>query len=969
MWRSASMFGPHISRPFSLIFLFFLLLEDNRSNGAPFGNRKSGKSSSVFSLFNLKEKSRFWSESVIRSGIDDLESSKPGKYDAINYTKAGNIANYLNLLEVESMYLPVPVNFIFIGFEGNGNREFKLNAEELERWFTKIDHIFEHTRIPKVGEILTPFYKTSIDREQRHHLPLTSHMNYNFSVHAIQMGEKVTSIFERAIDVFGRSDNVSASRDDVVGLWQVDVDMMSVVFTSLVEYLQLEDAYNIFILNPKNDTKRAKYGYRRGLSETEINFLKENKSLQARILQSGNIPESVLALEKIKKPLYGKHPMAKFSWTITEEADTIEWHNRCQDVLNNVEKLYQGKDTADIIQSKVLQFLNGKNDDLKPFSEKDLKSGDLSGFHSECLTDTFIGNHRWAFIDLTAGPFSWGPSVGGEGVRTEQSLPNVEKTIGAVAEISEDEAEDRLQEAIQEKFAVFGEWEMMISCFIGILTHTIYILSQNDHNAIDILLAEIDIYELFAFKHCKGRKVKLALCEELDERMQDLKKELQSVEGEENEESHKQKAIDALKRMENWNLFSDTYEDFQNYTVARDTFLSHLGATLWGSLRHIVSPSLADGAFHYYEKVSFQLFFITQEKTRNIKQLPVDLKSLMDGLSSLVLPSQTPLFSTHMLPLSEDPALAMAFSVARRAAAVPLLLVNGTYRKTVRSYLDSSILQHQLQRLQDHASLKGSHAQSRSTLEIPIFWFIHGDALLVDKHYQAKSVSDMVIVVQSEPSSWESHLQCNGQSLLLDLRRPIKAALAAVSEHLAGLLPLHLVYSQAHETAIEDWVWSVGCNPLSVTSQGWHISKFQTDTIARSYVLTSLEESIQLINSAIHLLVKERTSDQTFKLFQSHERELMNKYNYVVSLWRRISTITGDLRYADALRLLNTLDDATKGFADYVNATVVSLHPIHCTRQRKVEVEFDMTTIPAFLVVILVLWFVLKPRRPKPKIN
>lgn len=40
---------------------------------------------------------------------------------------------------------------------------------------------------------------------------------------------------------------------------------------------------------------------------------------------------------------------------------------------------------------------------------------------------------RWAFIDLTAGPFSWGPAVGGEGVRTELSLPNVEKTIGAVA--------------------------------------------------------------------------------------------------------------------------------------------------------------------------------------------------------------------------------------------------------------------------------------------------------------------------------------------------------------------------------------------------------------------------------------------------------------------------------------------------------------------------------------------------------
>jgi hypothetical protein len=49
--------------------------------------------------------------------------------------------------------------------------------------------------------------------------------------------------------------------------------------------------------------------------------------------------------------------------------------------------------------------------------------------------------------------------------------------------------------------------------------------------------------------------------------------------------------------------------------------------------------------------------------------------------------------------LSDDPALAMAFSVARRAAAVPVLLVNGTHRSSNRVYLDSLLLQEQLQRL------------------------------------------------------------------------------------------------------------------------------------------------------------------------------------------------------------------------------------------------------------------------------
>ncbi|XP_048494940.1 uncharacterized protein LOC104886808 isoform X2 [Beta vulgaris subsp. vulgaris] len=879
---------PKLPRLFVFIFTLLLVFAPGL-HGSP-THRKS-KMSSVFSLFNLKRNSRFWTESVLHGDFDDLESSSPGKSGALNYSKAANIANYLKLQEIDSMHLPVPVNFIFIGFEGRGNHEFTLQPEELERWFTKIDHMFEHTWVPQIEEVLNPFHKVNVDKGS-HHFPTLSHVNYNFSVHAIRMNEKVTSVLERAIAVLSRKDDVSRSWENKDALWQVDLDLMEVFFDSLIEYLQLENAYNIFVLNPKHNANITRYGYRRGLSESEIDFLRQNKSLQATLLESKNTPEISLAIEKIQRPLYEKHPMAKFAWTTTEETDTVEWSNRCSEALDSIENFYKGKDTDNIIQSKVLQVLNGKNGDVKLALRKELKSWDLSGLHTECLTDTWIGKYRWAFIDLSAGPFTWGPAVGGQGVRTEETLPNVKKTIGAVAEILEVEAEENLQDAIQEKFAVFGDKE---------------------HEAIDILLAEIDIYELFSFKHCKGRRIKLALCEELDERMQEVKNELQSMEGDEYDENHKRKALDALRRMESWNLFSDTSVEFESYTVARDTFLSHLGSTLWGSMRHIIAPSVADGRFHFYEQISYQLFFVTQEKVRHVKHLPVDLKALMEGLSSLLLPSQKVMFSQHMLPLSDDPALAMAFSVARRAATVPMLFVNGTYRKIVSNYLDSSILQHQLQRINDHNSLKGMHANSRLTLEVPVFWFIQSDPLLVDKYYQAKALSDMIIVVQSETSSWDSHLQCNGNSILWDLRRPIKAAIAASSEHLAGLLPLHLGYSHAHETATEEWMWSVGCNPLSITSQGWRISQFHSDTIARSYIITSLEESIQLVNAAIHRLVMEPTTQNSFKLFQFQERELVNKYNFVVGLWRRIATVTGELRYIDALKLLYTLDDASRG--------------------------------------------------------
>ncbi|VAI39247.1 unnamed protein product [Triticum turgidum subsp. durum] len=808
----------------------------------------------------------------------------------------------MNLAEVDSIYFSIPVNFIFMGFDGKGGHEFKLGPEELERWFTKIDHIFEHTRIPPVGEVLTPFYKTTVKRLKKYDLPLVSHVNHNFSVHAIHMGEDIMSVFEHAVKVLSRREDLTDPSENGALIWQVDSDQMEHVFSTLVDHLQIQEAYNIFILNPKPIEKSTQYGYRKGFSESEINLLRENKTLQARILQSKRDPKLYLAdIEKgvNKRPLYENHPLSSFSWTTTDNVDMGDWSKQCKEALSGFELLKAGKSKDDIIYDKAVQILHGAKDELHDVLESALMSSDLKGLHAECLTDIWVGRNRFAFVDLTAGPFSWGPAVGGDGVRTELTLPNVGKTVGAVAEVTEEEAEENLQDTIRERFSSVGE----------------------DYHAVDILLAEIDVYELFAFKHCMKRRVQLALCKELDHRMHELKNELEGYNSGDSEEINKKKALDALKRMENWNLFKDNSEEHHSYTVARDSFLAHLGSTLWGSMRHVVAPSVSHRAYHYYEKLSFQLYFVTQEKVRTIKQLPINVKSIRDGLSSLLLPSQKSMFTQHMLSLSEEPALMMAFSMARRAAVVP------------------------------------------------VFWFIHSEPLLLDKHYQAKALSNMVVVVQSDVDSWESHIQCNGRSILWDLRKPVKAAIAASAEYVSGLLPSHLAYSSAHETASEDWTWSVGCNPLSISSKGWQLSEFQQDVIARNYIITGVEESIRVVNSAIQRLVTERTSEQGFKIFKTKESGMVEKYNSVVNMWRRVAFMSRGLRYGDAVKLMSSLEEASNGFSHAVNSTISSLHPAKCARQRKIDVQLDMTTIPAFIVVFGLLWFLLRPRRPKPKIN
>ena len=50
-----------------------------------------------------------------------------------------------------------------------------------------------------------------------------------------------------------------------------------------------------------------------------------------------------------------------------------------------------------------------------------------------------------------------------------------------------------------------------------------------------------------------------------------------------------------------------------NVSLAFDLFLGELGATLSASMRHLAAPSTADGAYHFYQKISFHIYLITQQ--------------------------------------------------------------------------------------------------------------------------------------------------------------------------------------------------------------------------------------------------------------------------------------------------------------------------------------------------------------------
>jgi len=71
------------------------------------------------------------------------------------------------------------------------------------------------------------------------------------------------------------------------------------------------------------------------------------------------------------------------------------------------------------------------------FADEPKDSGPLLGqkprrpedFDEDCLSDSWVASDRLAWIDLTAGPFTWGPSAGGVGARTHATLPSVSEMV------------------------------------------------------------------------------------------------------------------------------------------------------------------------------------------------------------------------------------------------------------------------------------------------------------------------------------------------------------------------------------------------------------------------------------------------------------------------------------------------------------------------------------------------------------
>ena len=264
---------------------------------------------------------------------------------------------------------------------------------------------------------------------------------------------------------------------------------------------------------------------------------------------------------------------------------------------------------------------------------------------------------------------------------------------------------------------------------------------------------------------------------------------------------------------------------------AVDQFLSDLSATITSALRHVFLPSSPLYPAQYSQRVVFHVYVITDHHTYDpLDPLRAfDYASFRHEILKLKLPQQEFSFHMNRIDMADSPSLGAAFHSSLRSLVLPTLSVQGWFSAVTQLSIDSRTLRKSLSSIRE-VSVKGGWGYRHSgplkspspapfvmgddsdvdatgfTTErhVPIFLFSldHPYPVFVDKYYQAKALSDMVVAVQSPDMESPSRMSCNGKPIFWNLRDPTKHLLAAAALQLGGLVPPHVSYNPGMEVSM-----------------------------------------------------------------------------------------------------------------------------------------------------------------------
>ena len=683
---------------------------------------------------------------------------------------------------------------------------------------------------------------------------------------------------------------------------------MTSVLHSLLSHLKLTKSYTLFLINPKKPVvdQKQSYGYRTGFSKTEIDYLYDlpNKVDILNILDSpslkGKTPlEPLPPIESVKrnKTEQGKVQIEDFSelslrwanWyvsTYQKNSTGSNYPQACAYAQDEEDKDIRCVSMSRVESAKIEELSRMIAYHGAEYERNYLRNVLLTkNVFDECLVDAWISHERFAFLDLSAGPFTWGTAFAMEGIKIEETIPRFPE------------------------FKVGG---------------------QNKDSPMRRQAQLTSLEAQYTF-YCVGddREQHQLLCDNLVSKMRKLNHEM--------EESEEEEQLDG-----NYAEIKETVN------IKLDYWLADLASLISSSLRHVFSPGVPLYKSYFADRVVFDIFVFSDHNAFDpLGEGYVNIAELKKELLRFKLKQQEFLFNVKKISMSEDQFVAMAFQNSLKAATIPGVDLDGRFEPEEQLYIDSKEVRRQLKSmyLQDdkiriekdsRMRKKGSKVLETSR-HIPIYLFSvnYDTPVLVDKYYLAKGLKDMVVAVQTNFGRYRTKLQCNNKYIHWNLQNPIKQILSAAALTLGGLVPPHISYSRSRMVATQNWLWSIGDNPFSHTTHSYRFGTLHKDLVFRNYIVNGIEDSLETVNHAIQLLTCQRTTHTNFEAFSFiPKQKLLDTIEKLRVLWKKTVSKMAVMKWEEAIDLLKEIEVSTSDFRNIIYDITTVFELFRCAPQQ-----------------------------------
>ncbi|GAM21679.1 hypothetical protein SAMD00019534_048540 [Acytostelium subglobosum LB1] len=912
--------------------------------------------------------------------LNNNNNNRDDPTDLQGWLDAQSVAKYLGLPLTKRVHLRIPINFIFVGFNGDGNKAFSLEDHHLVEWFQHIEHSLPNVIVP-LGEDLV----TSDINET----PAT-HIEYSFDIQVSKVDALVTTLIEDAIywhlrnedpSYYDTNATSSPQSKDTQQRFYTNPYLVSSLLSSLSSHLNLNtNSYSIYVLNPNhplrsnsngNDSNSASdepivYGYRTGLSNGELRVLNANPALvfnnEWKIesdydfvemfkparghIEPGEVQQSTLHINDNLK----LRDLSKLSheWARSMSQEFAKYRNQSATGGPATETCFYGSPdgTEDrwictapqLVQHdeegmSTIKHAQNLYDNGNWFEKFYIQSAHNHWVQENCLVDSWISHKRFAFVDLTAGPFSWGPTIGGNGLKSRLTLPKV-------------------PDSLQDKITSIRQ------------------LVQNDKQRLEKLQQELTITQTLYKNTCSSTQVVDENCQNLKRNIAKLESILMDTVSWEpffNNDDSPMHNIDLLLG----NLIESVEE------IEMNDFKAHLGAVLSDSLRHLVAQPQPLFKSDYYSRVNFHVIIISDHKQYNPRDHSMfNYELFKHQLDKLKSPGQEFTYNIKMIPMLDDPTLSLAYHTSLKTILQPTVNKDGAFETKLNYYIDSKEIKYQLTRLNPDQH-SDDMQQVMKSKHIPIFIFSLGgdNAVFIDRDKRAKALDNMVIAVQTNVM-YNSSFTCNDQPVTLNLSNPMSPLLAATALSLGGLVPNHVSYSEATMKATQNWQWSVGDSPTAstFTFPFSYFSEFQRDAIHRNYVVTALEKSITMANEANQLLANHKTNLQNYGSLEKIPmlRGVTRQYKMLQDQWRLTAEYIAKLDFGKAISTALHSERTAIQYLLEIKSLSEGITVADCNvtaEGYKIRTYAIITICLTINVLMLLAYFLISKTKSKLKIN